>query len=659
MATSVDSPNYSAPASTMPYPNVALYVGDLASDVTETNLFDIFQKMGPISSVRICRDAATRKSLGYGYVNFHDPAHAEEALTSLSFTKIKGRPCRVMRSVRDPTSRKSQVGNLFIKGLADTVDSNGLTNLMSTFEGSVQSVRVPYKTDSNGNIKSCGYGFVQFATEEEAKNAIARVAKLGGKLGSNDVTIEPYRPRQPQDPSKQTNLYIKNIPATFTRAAFDEILAKFGKTTSVLLVSNEDGSCKGYGYAAFSSNAEAQACINELNGTKLPGVEGDGLYIAFYKNKNQIERDRKLNQVPNKAYPQGHNIYVKNLADTVDEAALKAEFARFGAITSCVVRRDAKLNVSLGFGFICFETAESATAAVDGIGRGYLFHNKPLYIAIAQNKAQRAEYLRLNYNYMQQQQQQQTMYNMVPYGYQPRPFFGAPPAYAGNPAGPQGGARLVPAAALSQPYPYQQAPFPRPGPGGNAAFPSAPGGQPYPRQPRAQGGPTQQGPGPYPQGQRPYGGGRQGGPGGFPPQGQQQAGFGGPVSFQQQPQQQQQQQQTRAAPRQPAAPTAQPQQQPQQAQAQPQRLPLNAQTLANMQPEQAKRTIGEAIYPKIVTNLTAENKGRAGKITGMLLEALDITELLNLLEDSKALEEKLSEALRVLSDADTQAATSG
>ena len=40
----------------------------------------------------------------------------------------------------------------------------------------------------------------------------------------------------------------------------------------------------------------------------------------------------------------------------------------------------------------------------------------------------------------------------------------------------------------------------------------------------------------------------------------------------------------------------------------------------------------------------------AGKITGMLLEAMDITELLNLLEDGAALDAKIREACGVLED---------
>ena len=66
--------------------------------------------------------------------------------------------------------------------------------------------------------------------------------------------------------------------------------------------------------------------------------------------------------------------------------------------------------------------------------------------------------------------------------------------------------------------------------------------------------------------------------------------------------------------------------------------------LANASPEERRNIIGERLYSLIASS----QPQLAGKITGMLLEGMDVTELLHLIESPESLSLRIREAIEVL-----------
>uniref|UniRef100_A0A8P0N3S5 Polyadenylate-binding protein n=2 Tax=Canis lupus familiaris TaxID=9615 RepID=A0A8P0N3S5_CANLF len=321
--------NPSAPS----YPMASLYVGDLHPDVTEAMLYEKFSPAGPILSIRVCRDMITRRSLGYAYVNFQQPADAERALDTMNFDVIKGKPVRIMWSQRDPSLRKSGVGNIFIKNLDKSIDNKALYDTFSAF-GNILSCKVV--CDENG---SKGYGFVHFETQEAAERAIEKMN--GMLLNDRKVFVGRFKSRKEREAElgarakEFTNVYIKNFGEDMDDERLKDLFGKFGPALSVKVMTDESGKSKGFGFVSFERHEDAQKAVDEMNGKELNGKQ---IYVgrAQKKVERQTELKRKFEQMKQDRITryQGVNLYVKNLDDGIDDERLRKEFSPFGTITS-------------------------------------------------------------------------------------------------------------------------------------------------------------------------------------------------------------------------------------------------------------------------------------------------------------------------------------
>ncbi|EKX74089.1 polyadenylate-binding protein, putative [Theileria equi strain WA] len=366
------------------YNSASLYVGDLQPDVTEAILYEVFNSVGPVSSIRVCRDSITRKSLGYAYVNYYSVQDAEAALESLNYIDIKGHPTRIMWSNKDPTLRKSGAGNIFVKNLDRSIDTKAFYDTFSHF-GPILSCKVAM--DENGVSK--GYGFVHYDTEESAKEAIEKVN--GMVIGGKKVEVSPFIKKQDRDPASVdvfTNLYVRNFPVSWDEEALKQFLDKYGEITSMMI--KEDGKGRKFAFVNFAEPEMAKEAVEALNGTKLE--EGsEPLLVCPHQDKAKRQAFLKSQYISGLdgsiASKASSNLYIKNLDDSFTDESLQELFGQFGSITSCKIMRDAS-GVSRGFGFVCFSRPEEATKAIAGMHLK-IVKGKPLYVGLAEKKEQR------------------------------------------------------------------------------------------------------------------------------------------------------------------------------------------------------------------------------------------------------------------------------
>lgn len=638
-----------ANAGSASYSMSSLYVGDLHPEVNEAVLFEKFSAAGPVLSIRVCRDNASRLSLGYAYVNFQQPADAERALDTMNFDSLHGKPMRIMWSQRDPAARRSGAGNIFIKNLDKVIDNKSIYDTFSLF-GNILSCKVA--TDEESHSK--GYGFVHFETEEAAQNAIQKVN--GMLLAGKKVFVGKFQPRAQrlrdmgETTKRFTNVFVKNFGEQMTKEELEKMFSKYGEITSVAVMCDGEGKSKGFGFVAFKNAEEAEQAVNEMHEKAVEGSENK-LTVCRAQKKSERQAELKRKYEAQKAERmqryQGVNLYVKNLDDTFDDETLRKQFENFGKITSAKVMTDEN-GRSKGFGFVCFENAEEATKAVTDMN-SKMVCSKPLYVAIAQRKEDRRA--QLASQYMQRLASMRmhntgmsggTMYQPSAGGYfvnqvQPQGrFMGGGVAGAGGMRMAQGRGWAVQNSQYGQPFmmqgsgPMFQRNNTRPG----GAAPSAGGRPPQFNQPGAgvsqanrmgQGSRVPQ-PGavagqPQAAAQRPQTGPRPGVPTGAKP--------GAPVMYQQQYPQQNQ------PPRQPQSGIIVGGQE-----------PLTSQMLASAAPQEQKQLLGERIYA-LLNSLYPTAVKEAGKITGMMLE-IDNSELVMMLQDTELFRSKVQEASNVL-----------
>ncbi|KAL0354606.1 UNVERIFIED_CONTAM: Polyadenylate-binding protein 6 [Sesamum radiatum] len=281
-----------------PLPRTSLYVGDLHPDVTEEDLCKTFGQIGPLASLRLCRDKLSCKSLCHAFVSFWFPGHAFIALRCLNHTILRGKSMRIMWYQRDPFSRMNSNGNLYVKNLNKSITSARLQEIFSK-HGTVLSCKV---AEENGISK--GFGFVQFDSEDTAMAAlnalhdtvlegkklyvskfVRKIWRQAGEPGSKNLFVgkalkKAERKEQLSDPT----LYVRNLDRSIDDRKLEQLFSHFGTVVSAKVIRNSDGVSKEFGFVRFSCQVEAKKAFNSLIRARF---QGRTLYLAWAQDKEQ------------------------------------------------------------------------------------------------------------------------------------------------------------------------------------------------------------------------------------------------------------------------------------------------------------------------------------------------------------------------------------
>eukprot|EP01040_Poterioochromonas_malhamensis_P009996 gene9996-10862_t len=163
-------------------PNKTLFLGDLSYFCTEEDLFNLFSPYGPVSSIRVQRGVSGEPLL-HGYIVFHSPVSARQALMEVDSISFMGRNLRVQLGTINHHNKEklgfsdsknfTQIHVSFIckRGRGFVVNEQVLRDIFTPF-GQIADVAIKKHSRNPKQQRQTGYGFIYFVNAEDACRAV-------------------------------------------------------------------------------------------------------------------------------------------------------------------------------------------------------------------------------------------------------------------------------------------------------------------------------------------------------------------------------------------------------------------------------------------------------------------------------------------------------
>ncbi|KAK7315387.1 hypothetical protein VNO77_33933 [Canavalia gladiata] len=273
-----------------------------------------------------------------------------------------------------------QFGNasLYVGDLEGNVNEGQLYDLFSQV-AQVVSIRVC----RDQTRRSLGYAYVNFSNAQDAAHAMEHLnfTPLNGKsirimFSHRDPSIRK---------SGYANVFIKNLDTAIDNKALHDTFAAFGTVLSSKVAADSNGQSKGHGFVQFDSEESAMNAIKQLNGMLINDKK---VYVGLFVRGQERTRAN--------GSPKFTNVYVKNFPETYTDEDLKQLFSTYGTITSAVVMKDMN-GKSRCFGFVNFQSPDSAATAVERLSGTAIHDEKVLYVGRAQRKVEREAELKAKF----------------------------------------------------------------------------------------------------------------------------------------------------------------------------------------------------------------------------------------------------------------------
>ncbi|XP_065620829.1 multiple RNA-binding domain-containing protein 1 isoform X2 [Quercus suber] len=374
-----------------------LFVRNLPYTANEEELEEHFSKFGDVSQVHIVIDKDTKRSKGIAYIRYAVAESAMRALEELDNSDFQGRLLHVLPA-KEKISSDQQGTDVSVAQTPKNFkqkreeerkasEASGDTRAWNSFfmhsDTVVENIARKYGVSKSELLdREADDLAVRIALAET--QVIAETKKALTNAGVNVSSLEEYAAGK-VDGVKRSNhvLLVKNLPYGSSENELAKMFSKFGSLDKIILPPTKTlalvvflepaearAAFKGLLYKRYKdaplylewapSNILTQCSTSKIDEKNNAIGEHDAKSFILEQQEGLMDMDIDPDRV------ESRTLFVKNLNFKTTDESLKKHFIdniKEGRILSVKVKKHEKngKNVSMGFGFIQFDSVETAT----------------------------------------------------------------------------------------------------------------------------------------------------------------------------------------------------------------------------------------------------------------------------------------------------------
>ncbi|URE45051.1 hypothetical protein MUK42_25200 [Musa troglodytarum] len=398
-----------------------LFVRNLPYTATEDDLAEHFSQFGDLSEVHLVVDKDTKRSKGIGYVFYTLPESAMRALEELDNSIFQGRLLHVMPAKpKNPTSEKLESDHATTKkslkqqreeqkkASEASGDTRAWNSLFMRPDTVVENIARKHGIKKSDLLDSEADDLaVRIALGET--HVIAETKKALSNAGINIIALEEHASKKTENTKRSNHvILVKNLPYNSSEGDLANMFGKYGSLDKIILpptrvlalvIFLEAGEAraafKGLAYKRYKDvPLYLEWAPGDILSSNPKSQNGEKNSVIGEEHVKKVLLEQSVEGIPEEEIDpdkmESRSLFVKNLNFKTTDDSLKKHFSdklKNGTIKSVKVKKHQKngKDVSMGFGFVEFDSVETATSVCKDL-QGTVLDGHALILQLCHSK---------------------------------------------------------------------------------------------------------------------------------------------------------------------------------------------------------------------------------------------------------------------------------